>query len=445
MENLLAHMDQVSFLGVRALGYGALVQFSWIYDRPVDLDQLRRFHENLGYGLLGRRVERSPLPFARDRWVSCRGPRDVDVAATSRARSEVNAWAYERACLPIDPERGPSWHLGVLPLTDGGSAVCLTASHTVVDGLGFLQAIADAVHGRRHHFGYPLPGSRARRRAVVEDGRLTIASAPQLARALAATGRVVRNRRSDVRASFSSGRTSRRGGAADHPVVVPSVTAYIDLADWDARAKNLGGNSHTLLAGFAARLGVRTGRVCPDGTVNLSLPISDRTKDDTRGNAMVLPVASVDPTGLTADLTEVRGKAKLAFTDLSRTSDELLATLPLTSMAPKWLARRTAGVGMGSAQLPIGCSNMGDLDPVVNRPDGTDADYAAGRLVEPGISKRVLERMRGQLFLVSGRIHGRLWISLNAYLPGVITDRQELKEAALRTLDEFGLTAEIHG
>ena len=85
-------MDQVSYLGLRALGYGALVQFSWIYNRPVDLDGLRRFHHNLGYGLLGRRVERSPIPFARDHWVVSRGPRDLDIATTPRPLAEVSAW-----------------------------------------------------------------------------------------------------------------------------------------------------------------------------------------------------------------------------------------------------------------------------------------------------------------------------------------------------------------
>jgi len=34
-------MDQASFLGLRALGYGTLVQFNWIYNRPVNVDGLR--------------------------------------------------------------------------------------------------------------------------------------------------------------------------------------------------------------------------------------------------------------------------------------------------------------------------------------------------------------------------------------------------------------------
>jgi hypothetical protein len=437
-------MDQASFLGLRALGYGALVQFSWIYNRPVNVDGLRRFHRYLGYGLLGRRVERSPLPFARDRWVFSRGPGDLEIAETPRPRADLNAWTYERACLPLDPEYGPSWHLGVLPLEDGGTAISLVTSHTVVDGLGILQAITDAANGRIRYLAYPRPGSRTRGRALLQDGRQTFASAPELARALAATVRLARDRRKDVASSIASAPPSPRLAGDDQPVVIPSLTAYVDLAEWDARAKSIGGNSNTLLAGFAARLGVRMGRICDDGTVTVSLPISDRSENDTRGNALAFPVVSVDPTHLSSDLGGIRVKVKQAIADLAETSDELLAPLALTSMTPKWVARRAAGVGLGAAALPIGCSNVGDLDPAVNRPDGSDADYASGRLIEPGINRRTLERVGGQLFVVSGRGPGKIWFSINAYLAGRTNSQDALHEVTSRTFAEFDLAAEIH-
>jgi hypothetical protein len=445
VDNRLAHMDQVSFLGLRALGYGALVQFNWIYNRPVNIEGLRRFHRNLGYGLLGRRVERSPLPFARDRWVFSRGPEDVDVAETPRPRADLSAWLLERACVPIDPELGPSWHLGALPLEDGGTAISLVTSHTVVDGLGILQAITDAANGRTRYLGYPYPRSRTRRRAVLQDGRQTIASTPELARALRATVRVARKRRKDVAASIASAPPSPRVAGDDEPVVVPTLTAYVDEAEWDACAKRTGGNSFTLFAGFAGRLGVRMGRVCADGTVTLSFPISERTEDDTRGNALVFPTVSVNPTHLSSNLEEVRLKFKQTFADLAEITEELLAPLPLTSMTPKWVARGAAGMGLGSAAFPIGCSNVGEMDPAVKRPDGSEADYASGRLIEPGISKRTLERMGGQLFLVSGRGHGKVFISINAYLAGRTNSQEALRQATSRTFAEFDLTAEIHG
>jgi len=445
VDNRLAHMDQASFLGLRALGYGALVQVYWIYDRPVNVDGLRRYHRSLGFGLLGRRVERSPLPFARDRWVVSRGPEDVDIADTPRPRAEISAWLLERACLSLDPEYGPSWHLGVLPLDDGGTAVSLVTSHTIVDGLGVIQAMSDAANGRTRYLGYPYPGSRTTGRALLQDGRQTIASAPELARALAATMRIARRRRKDVAASIASAPPAPRVVGDDQQVVMPSLTAYVDLAEWDARAKSIGGNSFTLLAGFAGRLGARMGRVCDDGSVTISFPISDRTENDPRGNALVFPVVSVDPTHLSSDLGEVRVKIKQALADLMETSEELLAPLPLTSMTPKWVARRAAGVGLGAAGLPIGCSNYGDLNPAANRPDGSDADYMSGRLIEPGMTKRTLERMGGQLWVGSGRVHGKIFIAVNAYLLGRTNSLDALHEDTVRTLAEFGLTAEICG
>lgn len=437
-------MDQASFLGLRALGYGAIVQFSWIYNRPVNIDGLRRFHRNLGYGLLGRRVEPSPLPFARDRWVVSRGPEDIDIAESPCSRADLSAWLYGRACLPLDPEYGPSWHIGVRPLYDGGAAVCLTTSHTLVDGLGILRALADAADGRTRHLGYPYPGSRSRGRALLQDARQTIASAPELARATAATVRIARRRRKDVAASMASAPPPPRGVGDQRPLVVPSLTAYVDVAEWDACAKSLGGNGFTLFAGFAGRLGVRMGRVCDDGTVTLSFPISDRTEDDTRGNAVVFPTVSVDPAQLSSDLGEVRLKFKQAFADLTEITEELLGPLPLTSLTPKWVARRAAGMGLGAAGLPIGCSNVGDMPAAVMRPDGSDADYASGRLIEPGINRRALERIGGQLFVVSGRGGGKLWISVNAHLAGRTNSQEALREDVSRAFDEFDLTAEIH-
>jgi hypothetical protein len=438
-------MDQASFLGLRALGYGAHVQFSWIYNRPANIEGLRRFHRNLDYGLLGRRVERSPLPFARDRWVLAHGPEDIDIAETPRPRAEVSAWLHERACLPLDPEYGPGFHLGVLPLDDGGTAVSLVTSHTLVDGLGILQAIADAASGRRRYLGYPQPGARTRRRALLEDARQTAASAPELARAAAATVRIARRRRKDVAASITSAPPPARAVGVDQPVIVPSATAYIDLGDWDARAKSIGGNSFTLLAGWAGRLGARMGRVCDDGTVTLSFPVSDRTEDDTRGNAVVFPAVSVDPTHLATDLGELRLKFKQAFTDLPEITAELLGPLPLASLTPKWVARRATGMGLGAAGVPIGCSNVGDMPPAVNHPDGTRADYVSGRLVEPGIRRRVLDRIGGQLFVVSGRAHDKIFIAVNAYLPGRTNSHDALREDMQATFAEFDVAAQIHG
>ncbi len=442
VDNRLAHMDQVSFLGVRALGYGTLAQVVWLYDRPVDLNALRRFHHNLGHGLLGRRIERSPLPFARDRWVVSPGP-ELQIAGTPRPRAEVNAWAYERACRPIDPEFGPGWHLDVQPLETGGAAISLVASHTLVDGLGLVQVIADAVRGQTRDLGYPPPGSRSRRRAVLEDARLTVASVPELAKALAAGLRLARQGRKEFASSIAGAPPAPRAARDDRPVVVPTLVAYVDLAQWDACAARLGGTSNSLFAGFAAKLGARMDRHAADGTVALAFPVGQRVAGDTRGNAMTFANITVDPARATSDLAEIRGKLKQALTERAAHAYELLAPLPLAALTPTWAARKLVGVGLGSSALPVGCSNLGPLDPAVVRPDGSDADYAYGRLIEPGISQRALEGMGGQLFVASGRTPGKVFISVVAYRPGRQNSAETLRELVSQTFADFGLTAEI--
>src|SRR3712207_5529342 len=105
-DNRLSFIDQLLFLGQRATGQELAMQAVWVYGRPVDTDGIRRFHENFGYGLFGRRIERSPLPFGRHRWVSALGPAaDLDIAEP-RPRSELTDWADERTQLPLDPEYG---------------------------------------------------------------------------------------------------------------------------------------------------------------------------------------------------------------------------------------------------------------------------------------------------------------------------------------------------
>ncbi|MGB4744035.1 MAG: hypothetical protein WBH39_00060, partial [Candidatus Microthrix parvicella] len=70
MDDRIDLMDQGSFLGLRALGHQPVFLATWTYDRPVDLDALRRVNQNLCNTLAGRLVERSPLPGGRHRWVA---------------------------------------------------------------------------------------------------------------------------------------------------------------------------------------------------------------------------------------------------------------------------------------------------------------------------------------------------------------------------------------
>ena len=95
MSNVLDLTDQALFLSERATSTTNVLQCIWAYDRAIDIDGLRTFHHHLGRGRLCRRIERSPLPFGRHRWVSPDEQSDLEVVAMPRPRSEIDAWCSE--------------------------------------------------------------------------------------------------------------------------------------------------------------------------------------------------------------------------------------------------------------------------------------------------------------------------------------------------------------
>ena len=311
-DDRLPYLDQAMFLGLRATGQAAVMQCVWIYEHPVDYDGLRRFHRNFGYGLAGRRIEPSALPFGRHRWVSSLGPpADIDIAEVARPRSEVSEWIDERAQLPVDPEWGPGWHLGVQPLTDGATAVTLVGSHCLADGGGALLTVFNAVTGDTPDHGYDPPRSRTRRRAVAEDARQLVRDAPEIGRTLVDAAKLAYRKRKELGRSAKGPVTA---AADDTHVVVPAVSLFVDGRDWDARAEALGGNTYSLLAGFAAKLSQRIGRHRPeDGAVPFIIPINDRSLEDTRANAVKLATAHIDPQHVTESLVATRATIKAAL------------------------------------------------------------------------------------------------------------------------------------
>ncbi len=446
-DNRLALLDHALFAQDRAAGRNLVIQLGWVYEHAIDFDGLKRFHRNLGYGLLGRRIERSPLPFARHRWVSDRGPSDINIAECARPRAELSDWTDERSQLPIDPECGPGWHLGFLPLTDGSTAVSLVVSHYLIDGLGLLLlALADAVLGNTRDLGYPLPRSRTRLRAVVQDARQTAQDAPEIARALIVAAKLARRLWRDTARSRASRPAALREGDGDDLVVVPAITISIGLDDWDARAKALGGTSHTLVAGLAAKLGERMGRRrAGDGAVTLHLPISERAEGDTRANALLFARISVDPTRVTTDLRDLRAAIKHALKTLRETPDESSQQLPwLTPFTPKRGLKRLSGAMVADPDLPVSCSSLGDAGSVWLRPDGSYAEYIIGPwVVWQQVTRQWLERTGGQMTLVSLRIGDKIRITIDAYKPGAKNTKPALRELAAHTLAEFDLTGEI--
>ncbi len=447
VDNTLAYIDQGSFLGLRALGRGPIIQAVWIYDNGVNLDGLRRFRRNLGRGLFGRRIERSALPFGRHHWVADPAPQTLDLSARERPRDELWDWADDCLCAPIDPERGPGWRLAVQPLTDGAAAVSLAVSHSIADGHGLVTAVLDAVDGVDRELGYPRPGSRSRGQALLQDSRQMVAAVPDIARAVLASARLARAERADLATSFRAAADIPPGD--DVPMVPPAVVAFVDTEQWDQCARRLGGTSNSLFSGVAARLGQLLGRVDGTGQVHLSWPVSERTEGDTRANALVSAEMTADPDEVLTDLSGVRAAMKKALSESAETSRRMTGPLPLTPLTPRVVLRRLEGMVL-AVNNPIACSNIGEPDPAFSRVDGTDADYVVMRGVEPNITSRVLNRIGGQLLLGGVRAHGRMALSVTSWSVqpeplGQPNTKEALREVVLKALADFGLTGTVEG
>jgi hypothetical protein len=439
MSNVLDLADQTLFLGERATGTTSLLQCIWVYDHGIDIDGLRKFHHHLGRGRLARRIERSPLPFGRHRWVSPRDRCELEIAATARPRADIDAWLDDQAGKRPDAERGPGWHLAVLPFTDGGAAVSLVITHCLTDGVGLCEALADAASGRDDAISWPAAAARRRWRALCEDARQTARDTTDIGRAIVAAARMAGQSRDTAAAPLAEKRPAPPTGG-DERVSLPMATIFVDAAEWDARAHSLGGTSNALLAGLATRLARRAGRVAADGSINVSMPFNERVPGDTRANAVTNVDVLLGPAATSTDLREIRATIKQALIRHQDVPDERWALLPLVPLVSKRLFRRLISVVTGSA-ITVVSSNLGALDPAANRPDGTDADHFAMKSVYPGVTNATMQRTNGALGLLSGRVKGQVFVSVLAYQPGSRNSNDDLQQGISSALTDFSLTA----
>jgi hypothetical protein len=96
-----------------------------------------------------------------------------------------------------------------------------------------------------------------------------------------------------------------------------------------------------------------------------------------------------------------------------------------------------------SEDLPISCSNLGDLPPDLARVDGSPADYVFIRALDSDVTVGEMQRSHGQLVVVSGRINGKVSISVEAYQLDAENSKERLRGLVSQTLAEFGLSGVI--
>ena len=152
---------------------------------------------------------------------------------------------------------------------------------------------------------------------------------------------------------------------------------------------------------------------------------------------------SVDPTRVTTDLRDARAAIKQALRTLRETPDDSWQLLWLAPFTPKRAWKRMFDAMPADPDLPVFCSNLGDLGSVFCRLDGTDSEFVIARATAQRERRQWLERTGGQMMLQSWLIRDKIRISVGAYQPGAENTKPALRELAARTLAEFDLTGEV--
>ena len=443
-DNVVPYPDQALFLALRGAGQEAVMQALWIYEHPVDLDGVKRFHRNLFGTLLARRIEPSALPFGRHRWVS--QPivdSNLEISDRPRPRADLYTWADEQVELPLDPQSGPAWRMGVQPFADGSTVVSLVISHCVADGAGSIMACVQASVGATRDLGYPAAGSRTRWRGVRADLRQLRRDLPDIGRTIRKAAKVAAQRRKEL-ARPAEPASARPVGSPT--VRMPSASVFIDAEKWNACAEERSGNSFSLVAGFAGKLAQRLHRVrASDGAVTLMIPVSDREDlEDTGGNVVSIANVSFDPQLAPADLTGPRTAIREGLKHAREVPDEMVELLPLIPFLPKRGIARVADAAFGfTTDLPVSCSNFGTMPAEVTRVDGTPAEYLSFRGVDRHVTADNLARRRGAMTVTSGQVGSKMSISAISYQPDLENSQAELHRAIADTLQDFSLSGEI--
>lgn len=458
MDHVLSYIDQASFVGLRALGRGPVIEWTWVHGNPLHLDAVHDFNGRLAQGFLGRLVQRSPLPGGRHRWVANRVAAPVTVASETIRVEQLPRWRSSLVDLAVDPEHGPGWRLVVQPLEGGGTALSLLVSHTIADGLGVAQALGEAAAaaagavgaaGVQPDHGYPARSPRTSWRHMMRDAGVSARSLTDAWNAVTLLARRARALEPGVSSSVarsapspspSPSRSPSPSGTTSGAADLPAVQTVLDERECAARASALGVSVNTLLAAFSARLGFRLGRVDGDGRVKLVMPVSDRTPGDLRANALRAVTVLVDPSECCASPRDLQRAIRASLASLRKHGDDspILALIPYV---PRFLVRNLEGMALGTG-FPVGLSNFGELDPAVNRPCGTDAVRMHVSLLERH-TPSILDQIGGKLFLASYRLSGNIYIDVSCWAPSVVASRGQLMAVVEHTLGDLTLTGTV--
>lgn len=164
------------------------------------------------------------------------------------------------------------------------------------------------------------------------------------------------------------------------------------------------------------------------GTSACSSRSTPERASTTTALAMAFASANVDPMKVTIDLTESRAAVREARQKAKVDVDPTRELLPLIPWLPKKAVKGIVDLMFSySEDLPVSCSNLGDLPAELARVDGTPAESVFIRALDTNVTIGELQRSHGQLVVVSGRINGKISVSVEAYQLDAQNSRERLR------------------
>ncbi|MFI5714229.1 hypothetical protein [Nocardia sp. NPDC051750] len=480
----LSVIDGIFLRTHQGMGTPIALQGLWRTADVVDPAQLRRLHEALCAGPLGRRVVRPRVPGARARWQSNIRAHPLGLGAVVLHPGEILSWA-DALGTDLDPRRGPGWRLSAAPLTDGGTIIALTCSHVLADARGLIIAVEQALWVSTRGDSHPAPGTTP---SPADDPSTPAdphgdpesdwADAGETwATVLSGTTRAFRNwvrwpdlpagadnsrpaeadrtRSADGRIAGPAGLAEtgtpdsgdvepagmREAGSAGRGPVsrdpadpsgssvelpVSGVVLRCPTVDWERIAASRGGTANSLFIWLVANILWAAG--FPERRIVASLPVD--TRDEPRiDNDLAMTEIVVDPTDGPAD---IRGKSRAAYerrmSSPGGLPEEFLYLVP---------DRVAYLLSRGAGERDILCSNIGVIPPALHALGPHDCTGVATRAIHPGLTYAGRPRTRISGYLC--RFRDDYLLTLMSLDPARVSDSTGLHRLAERTAGRVGL------
>lgn len=124
--------------------------------------------------------------------------------------------------------------------------------------------------------------------------------------------------------------------------------------------------------------------------------------------------------------------------------NRLAALLPLVPFVPKHAFSAASQLPLGAlADLPVTCSNLGDLPRDMLQIDGAAADRTCFRGIDRSVARHAIEARQCVATLIAGVIPGFLALNFVSYQPGVVTEPRHLRALVERLLADYELAGEF--